>query len=107
MTFVGESGVDLGGPKREFFRLFIKELSQSGFMLGGKNKFFSSNVQAIQVSSKSIFEKLNTCLIHRRKTSCVLDGMLASLLSKEDQDFHCCLIAYTNICVLGRPPILK
>ncbi|XP_065906067.1 G2/M phase-specific E3 ubiquitin-protein ligase-like [Dysidea avara] len=48
VTFVGESGVDLGGPKREFFRLFIKELSQSGFMLGGKNKFFSSNVQAIQ-----------------------------------------------------------
>ena len=52
MTFVGESGVDLGGIKREFFRLFMKELGNSIFMQGtGNNKFFSFNMPAIQVST--------------------------------------------------------
>lgn len=54
MTFVGEGGIDYGGPKREFFRLFIKELGNSDLILGGKNKFFSSNIQALQVNSRLI-----------------------------------------------------
>ena len=34
VTFVGESGVDLGGIKWEFFGLFTKELGKSIFMQG-------------------------------------------------------------------------
>ena len=54
MTFVGESGIDYGGPRREFFRLLLKELSESDLLLGGRNKYFRSKVQAIQVNSELI-----------------------------------------------------
>ena len=51
VTSVGKSGVDLGGIKQEFFRLFMKELGKSIFMQGaGNNKFFSFNMTAIQES---------------------------------------------------------
>jgi len=56
VTFIGESGIDYGGPKREFLRLFIKELAESDLMLGGKNKFFGSSVLAIQVNSAIKFK---------------------------------------------------
>ena len=68
MTFVGESGVDLGGIKREFFRLFIKELGKSIFMQGaGNNKFFSFNMPAIQVSTGESLKFIITLLDTQRK----------------------------------------
>ena len=39
--------MDYGGPKREFFQLFLTEVSESCFFYGGMCKFFSSNVQVL------------------------------------------------------------
>ena len=49
MTFIGKGAIDYGGPKREFFRLFVQKLCESDYMHGGKTKFFVSDVPAIQV----------------------------------------------------------
>ena len=49
VTFIGEGAIDYGGPRREFFRLLIQQLSESDYMHGGKSKFFVSDVPAIQV----------------------------------------------------------
>ena len=50
MTFVGEGAVDHGGPKREFFRLFAKEASQTYLKGANENcRFFDNNVTAVQV----------------------------------------------------------
>lgn len=35
VVFVGEAGIDEGGPKREFFQLFMLELSNNGALLAG------------------------------------------------------------------------
>ena len=35
VTFAGESAIDMGGPKREFFRLFAEEAYMSPFFQGG------------------------------------------------------------------------
>ncbi|XP_065900336.1 G2/M phase-specific E3 ubiquitin-protein ligase-like isoform X1 [Dysidea avara] len=48
VTFVGEAGIDYGGPKREFFRLLIKAFKESDIMYGGMKKFLTGNVPAIQ-----------------------------------------------------------
>ena len=51
VTFVGEGAVDHGGPKREFFRLFAKEASQTYFKGSSeKCRFFVNNVTAVQVN---------------------------------------------------------
>ena len=43
--------MDLGGPKREIFRLFAAEVSESTFVQGGEQqKVFLANVQGVQVS---------------------------------------------------------
>ena len=39
--------MDMGGPKREFFRLFAAEVS---YFQGGKCRVISSNVQGVQVT---------------------------------------------------------
>ena len=41
--------MDYGGPKREFFRLLIEEITQSEYMHGGMKKFLTADVFAIQV----------------------------------------------------------
>ena len=46
----------MGGPKREFFRLFAENASESAFFQGGECKVFSSNVHGIQV-----FQIIYTC----------------------------------------------
>jgi len=43
VTFVGESAIDYGGPRQEFFRLFIDEVVKSDYMYG------EADVSAIQV----------------------------------------------------------
>ena len=50
VTFVGEAGIDYGGPKREFFCLLIKAFEESDIMYGGMKKFLTGNVPAIQVT---------------------------------------------------------
>ena len=51
MNFVGEVAIDEGGPKREFFRLFIQQIIQSAkYMQGGTQKFFLANGPAILVN---------------------------------------------------------
>jgi hypothetical protein len=53
VTFVGEGAVDHGGPKREFFRLFAKEASQTYFKgASEKCRFFVNNVTAVQVNAE-------------------------------------------------------
>ena len=37
---------------KNFFRLLSKEMSKFNLLLGGRNKFFSSKVQVIQVNSE-------------------------------------------------------
>ena len=46
----------MGGPKREFFRLFTENASESAFFQGGECKVVSSNVHGIQV-----FQIIYTC----------------------------------------------
>ncbi|KAL5457471.1 hypothetical protein EMCRGX_G034735 [Ephydatia muelleri] len=46
VTFFGESSIDDGGPRREFFRLLVLQAGES--LLRGDNiKFFSLNVPAL------------------------------------------------------------
>lgn len=40
----------MGGPKREFFRLFADEVLQSSYVQGGQYKVFAFNVLAVQVN---------------------------------------------------------
>ena len=40
----------MGGPKREFFRLFADEVLQSSYVQGGEYKVFAFNVLAVQVN---------------------------------------------------------
>ncbi len=49
--FVGESAVDEGGPKREFFRLLAYVACTSLFKGGPSNpNFMANNTVAVQVS---------------------------------------------------------
>lgn len=50
IEFVGEAGVDQGGPKREFFSLLHNEVYSSSLFLGeeGKGKVFAHNLVALQ-----------------------------------------------------------
>ena len=46
VTFFGETSIDVGGPRREFFRLLVVQAAET--LLRGVNvKFFSLNVPAI------------------------------------------------------------
>jgi hypothetical protein len=44
-----ESGVDLGGPRREFFRLLVFETSTTYFIGKEGHKFFLTDMKALQV----------------------------------------------------------
>ena len=46
---MGEGAVDCGGPRREFFRLFAIKAQQKYFVGVPTQKFFSSDVCALQV----------------------------------------------------------
>ena len=48
VTFVGEFAIDHGGPRREFFRLFGLQCSETYFR--GKRKYFDVNAAAVQVT---------------------------------------------------------
>lgn len=51
MEFVGEPGVDTGGPSREFWSLLCKEIA-SEYCRGQPGKLvFERNTQALQVSN--------------------------------------------------------
>jgi hypothetical protein len=43
-----ESGVDLGGPRREFFRLLVFETSTTYFIGKEGHKFFLTDMKALQ-----------------------------------------------------------
>jgi hypothetical protein len=49
VRFSFEAAVDLGGPRREFFRLLALKAGETMF-IGDRHKFFNTNVRAIQVS---------------------------------------------------------
>jgi len=51
VTFIGESGVDLGGLQKIVFQAVNGGTLPIRFYARGKNKFLSFNLQAIQVSS--------------------------------------------------------
>lgn len=49
MTFVGEGGIDHGGPRREFFRMLADEAART-YMIGRDHaKYMDANVTALQV----------------------------------------------------------
>ena len=49
VRFVGESAVDSGGPKREFFRLLAEDSKGYFFFGSASKKFFFADVSAVQV----------------------------------------------------------
>ena len=49
INFVGESAVDLGGPKREYFRLFAMEAKEHLLQGPPTRKFFSIDLSAVKV----------------------------------------------------------
>lgn len=81
--------MDLGGPKREFFRLFAVEVSESAFFQGGEqHKVFSANVQGVQVSYFYLLDGyihdhcascLNTIIIFRGAITGLLEPTLPCL----------------------------
>ena len=49
VTFVGEGGIDSGGPRREFFRILAREAARM-YMKGHDGaKYMDANVTALQV----------------------------------------------------------
>ncbi|KAL5491583.1 hypothetical protein EMCRGX_G016897 [Ephydatia muelleri] len=57
VTFFGESSIDDGGPRREFFRLLVLQAGES--LLRGDNiKFFSLNVPALVVIASTSLDDL-------------------------------------------------
>ena len=56
-NIVGESGIDTGGPKREFLRLLASEASDSAYFRGGLEGFF---FLAIQQDSRSVTFPVNS-----------------------------------------------
>ena len=73
ITFVGEGAVDLGGPRREFFRLLACEAAESPYFCGGTlGKFFACNVPAVRVSVKYLNTSLYTVLINPHSFVCLL-----------------------------------
>lgn len=50
VSFVGEFGIDHGGPLREFFRLFSLGCSEMYLKGSEKGKYFDGNAAAVQAS---------------------------------------------------------
>jgi len=48
VIFVGEGGIDHGGPRREFFRLLAISFGNE-LMIGDTSKFMRPDVTALQV----------------------------------------------------------
>ncbi|KAK3747215.1 hypothetical protein QZH41_014646, partial [Actinostola sp. cb2023] len=49
VQFSGEDGADAGGPRREFFRLVIQEVSHSGLLEGSEGHMvFSHNLKLLE-----------------------------------------------------------
>ena len=60
VCFVGEGGIDTGGPRREFFRLLVEEGS-ARYLVGTPGKMtFASNTIACQVHVSLFFV---TCVL--------------------------------------------
>ena len=49
VNFIGESAIDCGGPRREFFRLLALKSSEGFFQGRSGCKVFVNNVVALQV----------------------------------------------------------
>ena len=67
ITFVGERGIDEGGPKREFFQLFLAELCSQGTLFTGplEKRVLLHNTIALQKEVFLAAGKLIGCsLIH-------------------------------------------
>ena len=62
---MGEGAVDVGGPRREFYRLLASQASDSDLFTGREGrKFFACNILSIQVIfvTISILPPLNSLL---------------------------------------------
>jgi hypothetical protein len=92
VVFVGEPCVDEGGPRREFFNLFLSELSKHGGLLTGSpgKRMLLHNVIALQ---KGVFVAIGKLialsLIHGGPgpqffTSCTAKYLLGLNVTKED-----------------------
>ena len=86
--FIGEPAVDQGGPRREFFRLFLSEVGQISGMFHGWPDYLSpvSNLQA--VANKTFL----TC--GKVLASMIVQGGQAPRFSTPIADF----IVYGEVC---------
>ena len=60
VTFFGETSIDTGGPRREFFRLLVVQAAKT-LLRGVDIKFFSLNVPAIVVGS--LLRRVCNCFV--------------------------------------------
>ena len=75
VTFVGESGIDTGGPRREYFELLMRSLvADSGLFVGpAEKKSFSHNVQLLhQRQYYTTGQMVGCCLVQGGNGICCL-----------------------------------
>ena len=53
--FVGEGGIDQGGPKQEFFRILSNEAVDRYLIGSNDHKFFISDISSLMVSPMHVF----------------------------------------------------
>ncbi|CAG2187251.1 G2H3 [Mytilus edulis] len=69
VKFSGEMGDDQGGPRREFFRILMKELQESELFEGQSlQKLFSHNIEALEKKNTKWQDNLLPCPWYRLKS---------------------------------------
>ena len=95
VCFVGEPGEDIGGPRREFFRLLLEQMFQLPDMFKGwpKNVTIKHNVEATAANRFFLAGKILSTVI-------VQGGQAPNCFSEAVADF----LIYDKICSL---PVIK
>ena len=93
VVFIGESAVDDGGPRREFFQLLLQEaFSKSGLFVGWPDHVIPiHHVEAVATNKFYIVGKMvATCLVQGGQPPVCLAGAVADyLIYEEVQSDHC------------------
>lgn len=63
VIFIGEGGIDYGGPRREFFRLLAVSFGKE-LMIGDSSKFMMPDVTALQVNMAYTYFDINNVINH-------------------------------------------
>jgi len=93
VTFMGESAVDDGGPRREYFQLLLKDVfSSSGLFVGWPDHVIPvHHVEAVASNRFYIIGKMvSTCLIQGGQPPvCIADGIADYLVYDEVRSKPC------------------